>query len=262
MLTPLKNFLTLPMARGVDLDRPEALSLHRRILQEKKFLRRLYEECYGIFLRESKWSAHPQAKYLELGTGGGFLKETMRSVITSDVCAAPFIDRVVDAGHLPFEANELQGIFLLNVLHHLPKPKAFFAEARRCLAPGGRVVMIEPFNSWFAKFMYTRFHHEPFDDSVAAWESSGEGRMTTSNQAIPWIIFWRDKDTFEKEFPELKIVKREPHTAIGYLVSGGMSLRSFVPGFAYPAVALLDRTLSRWSRMFPMFQTIVLEKGG
>lgn len=33
---------------------------------------------------------------------------------------------------------------MIDVLHHLAKPKLFFGEARRILEPGGRLIMIEP----------------------------------------------------------------------------------------------------------------------
>jgi len=256
----VKDFLTIPMARGVDLDRPEAAVIHRSIIQNKKFLYRLYEDFYGAFAQEAASVSHLPGRLLELGSGGGFLKEKLPNIVTSEVCKIPLVDQVIDANNLPFGKEELRGIFMLNVLHHLPKPRSFFREATRCLVRGGRVVLIEPFNSWFGKWVYTRFHHEPFDDQMSEWESLDGGRMSTSNQALPWIIFWRDKHVFEKEFPELKILKRTPHTALGYLLSGGMTWRSLVPGLAYPLASQVDRILSKWNRFFPMFQTIVLEK--
>jgi SAM-dependent methyltransferase len=254
----LKDLLAHPAARGIDLDAPETLFVHRQILKDKKFLYRLYESFYKIFVDEL--GSRTAGKVLELGSGGGFLKEKLPQVITSDLCAAPFIDMTVGAARLPFNPEDLSGIVMLNVLHHLAQPRTFFKETSRCLAPGGRLVMIEPFNSWFGKLVYTRLHHEPFNDQAKVWENPPVGRMSTSNIAMPWIIFWRDKAQFEKEFPELRIVKRVPHTPMGYLVSGGMSTRSLAPGFTYPWVAAADRVLSKFSRLFPTLQTLVLEK--
>src|SRR5437660_281562 len=143
----LKNLLAHPAARGIDLDAPETLFVHRQILKDKKFLYRLYESFYKMFVDEL--GSRTSGKVLELGSGGGFLKEKLPQVITSDLCAAPFIDMTVGAGRLPFNPGELSGIVMLNVLHHLAQPRFFFKESTRCLAPGGRLVMIEPFNSWF-----------------------------------------------------------------------------------------------------------------
>lgn len=256
----LGDWLTLPVARGVDLDASEAVEVHRRIIQEKRFLHRLYEDFYHFFVEEAKAVSPLKGKLLELGSGGGFLKQVMPDVITSDISAGPQSDMSVDAESLPFASGELKAIFLLNVLHHIPHPRRFFQEADRCLIPGGRVILIEPFNSRIGRVIYQKFHHEPFDDQVAEWEQNPSGRLSTSNQAIPWIIFSRDREKFEKEFPRLKILRIRPHTPLRYVLSGGLSLRSLAPPFSFPFFSALDRWLSRFDRVFPMFQTIVIQK--
>lgn len=43
-----------------------------------------------------------------------------------------------------FSANSFDGITLSNVIEHLPDPAGTFAELRRILAPGGRLVLITP----------------------------------------------------------------------------------------------------------------------
>jgi SAM-dependent methyltransferase len=48
------------------------------------------------------------------------------------------------ADRLPFADASLDGVVALNLLEHLSSPDAFFAEAARALAPGGRVVVVTP----------------------------------------------------------------------------------------------------------------------
>jgi SAM-dependent methyltransferase len=234
--------------------------VHRQIILKKPFLKRLYLDHYRCFIDQSKELDSLPGRLLELGSGGGFLKDVLPDVITSEVCAMPGIDCVIWADRLPFQDSELKGLFLLNVLHHIPKPASFFSEASRCLVRGGRIVLIEPYNSALGRLFYKRFHHEPFDETVTEWDLPKSGRMTASNQAMPWMIFCRDRIIFEKQFPELRIVSIQPHTPLAYVLSGGMSFRGLVPSFSYPLIRRGDQLLSKWPHLFPILFTIILEK--
>lgn len=256
----MRGLLRLPDADSVDIDSPSAVLVHRSIILRKPFLRRVYQDWYAVFQHQARQLTSLSGGLLEIGSGGGFLKDVMPEVITSDIGAFPTVERVMKAEALTFDRGALKGIFLLNVLHHIPEPQAFFNEAERCLARGGRVVMIEPFNSALSRWIYGQFHHEPFDPTVQSWDTPAGGRLSASNQAIPWVIFWRDRERFERLYPTLKIIQREAHTSILYLLSGGLSMRALAPSFLYPVVRIIDRLLSRLPTFFPMFQTIVLER--
>ena len=253
----LLNWLRLPATRGVaDLDDPATTLLHRRIIQEKPWLRRLYVDFYRQF---SQAMPHPEGKVLvELGSGGGFLKEILPSVITSDVLDLPNVDRVFAAEHMPFDDASVDGIFMFDVLHHMADPAAFLAEAGRCLKVGGRVVCIEPANTAWARFVYTRFHHEGFDPR-GPW-STGAGPLSQANGALPWIIFVRDRQIFERRFPLLRVVRLRNHTPLRYLLSGGLSFRTLAPAFAYQPVRVLEGLASGLNDWIGMFQTVELER--
>jgi hypothetical protein len=77
---------------------------------------------------------------------------------------------------------------------------------------------------------------------------------------MPWIIFYRDRKIFEKDFPNLKIIKIRNHTPFSYLLSGGFTLRQLVPGFFYPAAQALEYLLSPANNLIGMFMTVILEK--
>jgi len=61
------------------LDSPERSMAHGEIIKQKYFLRKLYQEWYSIFTREIK--NLPDGQLIELGSGGGFLKEIEPKVI-------------------------------------------------------------------------------------------------------------------------------------------------------------------------------------
>jgi len=253
------EWLKLPQTRGIEnRDDPAVTILHARIIQKKPFLKRLYIDFYKQFHRAV---SDPEKKVLvELGSGGGFIKKVIGNVITSDILELPNVDRVFSALNMPFEQASVDAFFMVDVLHHIIDPRRFFTEALRCLKIGGKIVMIEPANTCWSRFIYENFHHELFD-TQAGWELTGrQGPLSQGNGALPWIIFTRDRKIFEKEFPSLRIVSIRNHTPLRYLLSGGLSLRQLVPSFTYPAVKAMEYVLFPVRDLLGMFQTIELEK--
>jgi len=252
------DWLKLPEIRNIkDLDDPATTLLHGRILRGKPFLRKLYVDVYEQFKNAVQ---QPEKKVLvELGSGGGFIKEIIPNAITSDILVGVDVDKVFSATDMPFENASVDAFFKFDVLHHITEPRKFFNEAQRCLRPGGRIVMIEPANTLWARFVFTNFHHERFDPK-AGWDLSEGGPLSQANDAIPWIIFVRDRAIFERDFPKLKIVLLRNHTPIRYLISGGLTLRQLLPGFAYPVVRALEWLLSPANNLLGMFMTVIIEK--
>ncbi len=254
------EWLKIPQTRAVtDLDDPAATLLHAGIIKSKPFLRNLYTEFYNQF-KESVPDS--QGKLLvELGSGGGFIKEIIGNVVTSDILDLPNVDKVFSSSRMPFNDGSVDAFFMFDVLHHITDPRAFFTEALRCLNIGGKVVMIEPANTLWSRFIYKNFHHECFDPQ-GGWTLEGTGPLSQGNGAIPWIIFCRDRVIFESEFPSLRIVRMRNHTPLRYLLSGGLTLRQLVPSFTYPLVKAAEYLLSPLNNWLGMFQTTELKKVG
>ena len=116
--------------------------------------------------------------------------------------------------------------------------------------------MIEPGKSPFSRFIYKTFHHEDFDDKTD-WTFPATGPLSGSNQALPFIVFTRDKEIFEKEFPLLEVEKLSLHSGLRYLVSGGVSRKQMVPDFAYGMLKSIEQMAPS---LIGMFQTIVIKK--
>src|SRR5439155_7062924 len=221
------------------------------------FLRQIYEEWY----RAIAATLPPgEGAVLELGAGGGFMSDLVPDLIASELFYCPNIRAVLDGLRLPFVAKTLRGIVMTDVLHHLPQPRLFFAEATRCVRPGGVVVMIEPWVTPWSRFVYSRLHHEPFQPEALSWELPTKGPLSDANGALPWILFARDRSKFEQEFPHWQIELIKPIMPFRYLLSGGVSLRTLVPGWSFRLWREVENALSRWSNQLAMFAQIVLRR--
>jgi SAM-dependent methyltransferase len=240
------------------LDLPETSLRHREIILQKPFLKQLYQEWYGGFARYRQQLT--PGRTLEIGSGGGFAKEVIPDIITSDILPLSVCDYCFPAERIPFDNNSLQSIFMLNVLHHIPAVRDFFREVDRVLIPGGALYMIEPANTPFSSFIYRNFHHEPFVPDVKEWHFQSTGPLSDSNQALPWIIFERDYLQFTREFPSLKKESIQYHTPFRYLISGGLSKPQLLPDFTFTWLRALENKLGGANRYLGLFQTIIIRK--
>lgn len=237
------------------LDHPLRSIEHKKILKNKKYLRNLYVEWYNIFKSHIK----DEGTYLELGSGGGFIKEIIPGIITSDINEIPGIDKFFSAAKMPFEDNSLSGIFMIDSFHHFPNVDEFFNEALRTLKKGGKIIMIEPWNTNWSKFVYKKFHHELFDPE-RDWTFPLKGPLSGSNMALPYIVFKRDIHIFKKKYPDFKLIDIVPHTPFTYIISGGFSRKSFLPDFTYKFVRSIENNFSCLRNNFAMFASIEIEK--
>jgi len=240
-----------------DLDSPERTIAHQKIIKEKYFLRKLYEEWYTVFT--SSISALPSGKMIELGSGGGFLKEFIPSVLCTDILELPSNDLTFSALEMPFADNEISAIFMIDTFHHIPDSKLFLAEVNRVLKKGGMLIMIEPANSMWGRFIYKNFHHEPFEPT-GNWKIPPSGPMSGANGALPWIVFERDFGEFKRSFPLLRLEKIKYHTPFMYLISGGVSFKQVFPNFSYAIFRWIDKLLPSVNRQISMFMTITVRK--
>jgi SAM-dependent methyltransferase len=254
----LRDRLAHPLARGVDLDSAEATAVHARMIREKSFLRRLYSHYYDEY-DAAIARATPGGIVLEVGAGSGFYPSRRPSVVSIDLRPGANVDLVGSALALPLAAESTSAILLLDVLHHLPDPVQFFRECERVLKPGGRVCLIEPYAGPLSRRLIRPLHHEPWDES-ADWTLPASGPMTGANMALPSIIFVRDRARYDAEFPGLPVDRFRLHTIALYLLSGGVSMRSLVPGVLFGPLAAAERLLSPARRLVASMMTVELVK--
>lgn len=255
----LRRLLYLPEAEGLDLDSPAGVDVHARIVRGKTYLRRFYADVYRMFADAS--AGLPDGRRVELGSGGGFIQEVLPQVETSDLIPCDRHDLTFSALDMPFADGELAAIYMLDVLHHLPDIDRFLGEAERCLKPGGRIIMVEPANTCWGRFVYQHFHHEPFLPEASTWTLPEGGPMSAANGALPWIVFVRDHARLRQTHPALRIRTLSYHFPVRYLIAGGVSMRQLLPGFTYGMVAFIeDILLAPLRRKLGMFMHITLEK--
>jgi SAM-dependent methyltransferase len=253
----LPRWLEHPLTRGLDVDDPRTTRYRREIIGRKLLLKQVYQDWYR---RLNESLPEGQGAILELGSGAGFLRDWIPRVVCSEVFYCSWVDAVLDAGDLPFAASSLRAVVMTNVLHHVPQPFRFFEEAARCLRPGGVVTMIEPWVSRWSRFVYSRLHSEPFDLDTPGAEIASTGPLSGANNALPWIVFARDRARFESEMRRLRLVSIRPIMPLVYLASGGVSMRSLAPGWSYPLWRLLESLVAPWNRELAMFAHIQLER--
>lgn len=257
MVSFLRRWLAHPLTAGCDLDDPATTELRKEILESKPFLRSIYDEWYSQFAAELPAVRGP---VLELGSGAGYCDKFIPEVITSEILFCSTVRLVADAQRLPFLDGSLRAIVFTDVMHHMPDVRRFFAEAGRCLKPGGKILMVEPWLSKWSRFVYTRLHHEPFLPEAADWAFPSSGPLSGANGALPWIVFARDRQKFESEFPSLKIQQIRPFMPFRYLLSGGVALRSLVPGFTYPFWRWLEGSLNGSMNHLAMFAAVSIQR--
>ena len=226
----LRSLFSHPLTRELDLDDPRTTELRKEIISRKPFLRKLYRRWYSIITECLPAGDEP---VLELGTGAGFLKEYIPGLITSDIMPVRGCDLACNALQLPFADNSLRAVAMMNVLHHIPEPAVFFQEVSRCVKKGGAMVMIEPWVSSWSRLVYAKLHHEPFDPGAKSWALPESGPLSGGNDALPWIIFGRDLGRFKRDHPAWVIRSIATGFPFSYLLSGGISMRSLVPGWVF-----------------------------
>jgi SAM-dependent methyltransferase len=197
----------------------EHLQNYRAAWERKPVLRAIYDDFYDRIVE-----ACVPGPTIEIGGGIGNFKRRLAGAIATDIQFAPWLDAVADAQHLPFAAGSAGNIVMVDVLHHLEFPAAFFREARRVLRSGGRIVMVEPAITWGSTLFYRLIHHEPVRMSADIF---GEGPPDPhrdpydANQAVPTLLATRDRDRFHRLFPNLRIVRVDWFSLAAYALSGG-----------------------------------------
>jgi len=220
---------------------------HRRIWDGSPGLR----TCYAHWYRRLRRALPPRSLggWVELGSGPGFAAELIPELLLTDIVQAPWHAHRVAAEALPFADGELGALVLVDVLHHVAAPAAFFAEATRALRPGGRVLLLEPYISPLSYLIYHFLHPELVDMSAdpLARPASDAGLAKDpflSNQAVPTLIFCRGGgQRFARMFPSLVVTRVQRLAGLAYPATGGFLRRPILPFPLWRALFALENHL-------------------
>jgi SAM-dependent methyltransferase len=237
----------------------DPLQRYRDVWARKGVLRLVYADFYDRIAAQCR-----EGRTLEIGGGIGNLKERFADVIATDIQPARSLDCVADAQRLPFKAGCAQNIVMVDVLHHLEFPVAFFREAERVLAPGGRVVMVEPAITFGSTLFYRLMHQEPVHTSAEILtEGTPDPRRDPydSNQAIPTLLAGRDRGRFHEMFPTLRVIRTDWFSFLAYPFSGGFQPWSLIGEGAARSLLRVEHAVEPWLGRFAGFRLmLVVEK--
>jgi SAM-dependent methyltransferase len=241
----------------------DRLQEHRRLWAAKPVLSRVYQPWFDALLAHAPASA----RVLEIGAGPGFLGEAARSArpdlrwIASDLHPVAWNTLAADAGLLPVRSAAVQVVVGLDVLHHLPEPAAFFVEASRVLAPGGRLALVEPWITPLSWPVYRFFHQEDCRISADAWRPFPPGAKDSfdGNATVPWQLV---RDTPGERWRELGLLPPRVRlvNAFAYLLTLGFRPGSLLPPAAARPLMTLDALGRPLARLVALRAEIVWEK--
>lgn len=214
----------------------------------------------GIFQAQHKIIGTSCEVILEIGSAGGITKILNNKIVTSDVRPAIGVDLVIDASQpLPFGQNSVEGLIAKDVLHHLPDPVAHFNEIGRVLKLGATAVYAEPNWNLISRFVFYFFHPEPWIHQTN-WKFKSTDPMF-ANQALPWIIFIRDRNEFESEFPNLEVsISKIPLNGLAFLISGGVYNRTKISSDLLIKLAAWENNHPMWMKFFGLTRIIAIKK--
>lgn len=253
------EWLNEPQLSGLPVGSTEWFRTQLKLIAQRPLVHDAYSGWYTRMLSDADSAPLGSGAVLELGSGANFVKGMKSDVITSDVVAGAS-DLVVDARSLPFADNSLKAILLTHVFHHIPEVDRFFHEATRVLVPSGVISMIDVAHTPFAKFFFTHFHPEGYDDLRTQWLLDESEPLGGANQAMSWIVFQRDASKFRERYPQLQIELIEYLPWLAYLFSGGLTRRNLVPKAVVPLIRLLDATSRPLDRMMALHWHIRIRK--
>jgi SAM-dependent methyltransferase len=230
------------------------LAEHVRIWRLKPSLQRVYSVWFDALLSEAPIGA----RVVEVGAGPCLFAAYARRHrpdlrwTATDLAPAAGNDVVADAHALPFGTGAADAILGVDILHHIARPRSFFAEAARVLRPGGRIALVEPWVTPLSFPIYRFFHQEDCAEPRDRWSPfSGSGadkELFEGNAAIPRAIV---RGTTPEQWRELDL--GPPGTRLingfAYLLTLGFRERSLLPNVAAPAALWLDRALAPLARV-------------
>lgn len=235
------------------------LNDQKLIIKSKPLLRYCYQEWYQHILKDVDSLQHIDGDIIELGSGGGFLKEFIPQLITSDVIEG-VADRVVKAPKLPLEDNSVKALILVQVFHHIPNISVFLSECERVLKPNGALLILDPAHTLLARFLMKNFHTEPYDDKTQHWDFESSGKATDANQANTWNIFVRDRNQFEAQYPTLKLECSRYFRWLSYILAGGVSGKNRIPKPLTKSIQVLDNFLNPINKLCSLMWYLRINK--
>ena len=271
LINVLKRLIESLRLEGAPETRDEALSSsritsHQEVVNNRGAFRQLsmdlHQEISSVI---NSLATKPKSKnILEIGSGVIPLSSVNPNAISSDIIFTDRINCQLNAESIPLVSDSLRAIVAQNVFHHIDRIFAAISEMERVTARGGVIVIIEPNHNWFSRLIYPKlFSFEGYDCGVSLEQqllnAAGE---KIPNQAMSYILFVREVESFKQRFPHLEVVKTQPLTSgLRYLGTGGLNFKQLMPSWLLRQLRRAENRskLSRLLSFYSLHWMVVLQ---
>lgn len=216
----------------------------RDIVQQDVYLLDLYRLAYSRLAQITTGAT--QDRSIEIGSGSGIAALTGRRWIMTDLAGKYPLHIRNNAEALPWRSESIDALILKDTWHHIPEIEDFLEEAHRVLRPGGVIAVFDPYWGTLARFVYRFLHQERWDAKTSTW-SFASSDPWDSNQALSYLMLKRDRVLFNERWGS-RFSVIEPRAMIGpsFLISGGVSRRTFVSGRLLASLLQWEEKRGRW----------------
>ncbi len=235
-----------------------AIDAQSKILKNQYFFS-VYSKIYQRLAEITGLEFSNSLTLIEIGASGSIGKLLFPALHTLDVRPGLGVDSVLKSFELPFANSSVDAVIGKDVLHHMDSVESHFLEIDRVLRLGQSAVYLEPNWNLWSRFILYLFHPEPFVRSQTGWNFKSTDPMY-SNQALPWIIFVRDKRVFEKKFPNLVPQIHESFIGISYVLSGGVNGRVKTPQKFLVLLFKIELKLGKYLNWFHLARFVSVTK--
>jgi len=225
-------------------------------------------DIYAVWFEMLLAALPREGRILEVGAGPGFLTAYARprlpkaSWLATDIVEAPWNDLVADGLSLPFRAEAFDAIVALDLVHHLARPERFFREARRVLAPGGRIAVVEPWLTPLSYPIYRWFHQEGCRSDIDPWSPFGDGAGKEPFEGDGGVFTRLLRGTSAERWQSLGLRPPQPTILNGfaYLLTLGFRERSLLPRRLCVPLLGLDRRSAGLAPLLGLRALVVWER--
>lgn len=186
---------------------------------------------------------------VELGCGQGYGKDVLhaKSYLLTDYADYDWLDvKMVDALATPFPDEQFDFVIASNMIHHVPYPPKFFAEVRRILKPGGKLLVQDVNCSLLMRAMLRLMRIEGYSYEVDVFDDrapvNDPDDLWSGNNCVPNLLF-DDPERFHARMPGFRILEQGFSEVAVYLASGGVTAKTFfvpLPDWALRALKAVD----------------------